>query len=185
MKLTYRPRKAERKSEAKTLRREGDIPAVLYSCAKAAEPIAIDGNAFRGLLRDIVPGRLSTIIFELSSDNGNRRAILKEIQYEPTTYEVRHLDFEELHEEQKVNIKVPIECFGAAECPGVKLGGVLRMVIRSLKVRCLPRDIPEVFKLDVRTLGPRESRRLRDVELPDTVRPLDNLNEVAVVIAKR
>jgi len=111
--------------------------------------------------------------------------ILKEIQYEPTTYDVIHLDFIELFEDHKINVKVPIECVGAAECPGVKLGGVLRQVIRSFPVSCLPKDMPEVFQMDVRTMGMRDSRRLSDLEIPETVRPLVDLHEVAVAIVKR
>jgi len=186
MKLTYKQRKAERKCETKQLRRLGFIPAVLYSKGEHSESITIDGSVLKTHLRQVQQGRLSTVIFELSSEDGIvHRAILKEIQYEPTTYEIIHLDFEELHDGVEINVKIPIEYVGAAECPGVKLGGVLRPIIRAVKVRCLPKNIPEAFQLDVRTMGARDSRRLKDITLPDTVRPLVKLSEVAVVIAKR
>lgn len=186
MKLTYNQRTSGKKCDSKKLRRAGHIPAVLYSRGQHSESITIDGTAFKGMLRKVIPGRLSTVQFELDSENGGtKRAILKEIQYEPTTYDIIHLDFEELHDDCKVNVKVPIEYVGGAECPGVKLGNVLRPVLRNIKVRCLPKDIPEVFQLDVRTMGARESRRLKDIAIPDHIRPLANLNEVAVVTAKR
>ena len=58
-------------------------------------------------------------------------------------------------------------------------------MIRHLRVRCLPQDIPSHFELDVRDLGIGQSKRLSDLEIPNTVRPLMNLKEVAAVIVKR
>lgn len=186
MKLKMLPRTAEKKSDAKKMRRADEIPAVIYSHGTEAASISVKNSEFTALLRQVLPGRLSTTVFTLVDSKGKeRRAILKDIQYHVTTYNVMHLDFEGLQDTVKVNVKVPIECTGAADCPGVKLGGVLRQVIRYLKVRCLPRDIPTFFELDVKTLGPRESKRLGDLTIPQTVRPLGDLKEVAAVIVKR
>ena len=117
--------------------------------------------------------------------NKERRVILKDITYNPINYQVIHLDFEELHKDVKINMKVPIEMTGVVDCIGVKLGGVLRQVIRHVKVRCLPKDIPECFFLDVKNLDLRQSRRLEQLEIPETVKPIANMKEVAVLIAKR
>lgn len=184
MKLKLMKRDSLKKSETKKIRREGNIPAIIYVKGKSTDAIAIDGAEFSAVLRDVEPGRLSTTIFTLGDGKG-RRAILKEIQYEPTTYKVNHLDFEELFDDAKVNVKVPIECIGVADCAGIKLGGFLRQVIRYLRVNCLPKDIPNVFQLDVRSLSLYEKKRLADLNVPQTVRPMADLNEVAVVIAKR
>lgn len=186
MKLKVFKRTVSSKCESKRLRREGKIPAVLYQHGAAGDSIAIDESEFSAFLRKVQSGRLSTSVFELVDENGKvSRAIVKEIQYNPVNYNVIHLDFEQLVDDIKVNIKVPIEFVGVVDCIGVKLGGVLRQVIRHLRVRCLPKDIPQVFQLDVRNLGQRESRRLSDLEIPNTVRPLTNLKEVVAVIAKR
>lgn len=186
MKLTYRNRSAERKSDSKRLRCEGAIPSIVYSRGQHSTNIAVTESEFSALVRTVKPGHLSTQVFELTDENGvAKRAILKDIQYEPTTYKVIHLDFEELVAGHKVNVKVPIEWVGVADCVGVKLGGVLRPVIRSLPVSCLPEHIPAAFQLDVKDMGARESRRLKDLTIPNTVRPLKNLNEVVVIVAKR
>lgn len=179
-------KRATSKSETKKIRREGDIPAVIYVKNKATETVVVKGSEFSSLLRKLQPGRLSTTVFTLKDEQGKtHRVIVKEIQYEPTTYAVRHLDFEGLVDDQKINVKVPVECTGIVDCAGIKLGGVLRQVIRFLRVRCLPKDIPTVFQIDIRNLAQFESKRLSDLEIPPTVRPLADLNEVAVVIAKR
>lgn len=186
MKLKLYQRDAAGKSESKRLRREGKIPAVVYKHGSAGDSIAIENSEFNAFLRKVKPGRLSTSVFTLTGEDGKSfRVIVKDIQYNPINYNVVHLDFEELVEDVKVNVKVPIEFVGVVDCVGVKLGGVLRQVIRFLRVRCLPRDIPEVFLLDVKDLNQRESRRLKDLEIPNTVRPLSDLKEVVVVIAKR
>lgn len=186
MKLKLLKRTAESKSEVKRLRREGNIPAIIYVQGKAAETIAVNNNELASLMRQIIPGRLSTTVFTLATENGKeRRVLIKDIQYNITTYDIIHLDFEELHDGQKVNVNVPIECTGVADCAGIKLGSVLRQVIRYIRIRCLPRDIPAVFELDVKELGPRESKRLKDLAMPNTIRPLADLNEVAVVLVKR
>lgn len=186
MKLKILSRESQKKSETKKIRREGNIPAVIYVRGKPTDAIAISGPEFNAVLRTMQPGRLSTTKFTLSDAHGKpRHAILKEIQYEPTTYKVQHLDFEELFDDAKVSVKVPIECTGVADCVGIKLGGFLRQVIRHMRVRCLPKDIPSVFQIDVRNLAMYDTKRLSDLQISQTIRPLADLNEVAVVIAKR
>lgn len=185
MKLTVTKRPGTRKSEAKEIRRKGNIPAVLYSAGNPCESIEIDGNQFKTIVREIKSGRLSTTKFALNDGGKERIAIVKDIQYHPATYQILHLDFEELIDAALVNVKVPIFCTGVVECSGIKLGGFLRQVIRTIKVECLPKDIPAEFAIDVRELGIRQSKRLRDLVFPKGVRPLAPMEEVVVVIAKR
>lgn len=170
---------------SRTLRREGFIPAIIYQRGNASTSIFIPTSEFSTVLRHIVHGRLATTRFTLTSEEGNKVAVIKEIQYHPTTYSVLHIDFEELIEGSEINVKVPIEFLGAADCPGVKLGGVLRHVIRGVRVRCLPHDLPEVFTLDVSALGMKDTKRLSDLSIPNTVRPLADLSQVVVVVAKK
>ena len=186
MKLQVLNRPALKKSETRMIRQKGNIPAVIYMRGNNNETVSVREVEFTTLLRSVQPGRLSTTIFTLVDEKGKeRRAVLKEIQYETTTYKVRHLDFEELFDDVAINIKVPIEFSGVADCVGIKLGGVIRQVLRHVRVRCLPKDIPSSFQIDVRNLPLYGTRRLSDLVLPETIRALGDLNEVAVVIAKR
>ncbi|CCB86541.1 MULTISPECIES: 50S ribosomal protein L25/general stress protein Ctc [Parachlamydia] len=186
MKLKAFKRNVEKRCNVNKLRREGKIPAVIYKKGSSGEELSVDSIMFTAALRKVEPGHLSTTIFILEDENGaERRVIVKEIQYNVTNYDVIHLDFEELIDGTPVNVKVPIEIVGVADCPGIKLGGVPRQVIRSLKVRCLPKDIPASFPIDISTLSLGESRRLSDLEIANTLRPLMNLSEVAVAIVKR
>lgn len=185
MKLNMSKRVGAKKGEVKAIRREGNIPSILYSQKRAAEKIEINGTEFGTCLRQIEQGRLPTTVFALSDGKAETKAIVKDIQYHPTTYQVLHIDFEELVNDVPVSVKVPIECTGVAECLGIKLGGFLRQVIRHVKVECLPKAIPTKFVVDVKDLGIKQSRRLSEIQMPAGVRPLAKLEEVVVVIAKR
>jgi large subunit ribosomal protein L25 len=185
MKLIVTKRAGARKSEAKQIRRKGNIPAILYAAGRSCENIEVDGSAFKTILREIKSGRLSTTKFLLNDGAKERSAVIKDIQYHPATYQVLHIDFEELVDDCPISLKVPIACVGIVECMGIKLGGFLRQVIRSIKVECLPKDIPAEFVIDVRDLGIRQSKRLRDLVFPKGVKPMAPMEEVVVVIAKR
>lgn len=186
MKLSVTSRKAVKKSESKQLRREGLVPAVIYTKGASSETIAINAKEFSTLLRKVKPGHLATTVFELEGQDGkSQRAIIKDIQYNPVNYDVVHIDFELLNDKIQINVNVPIEFTGVADCVGVKLGGVIRQVIRGLKVRCYPKDMPSSFQLDVQNMSMRDCKRLKDLDIPNSVRPLKALSEVVVVIAKR
>jgi large subunit ribosomal protein L25 len=185
MKLSVTKRAGTKKSDTKKFRREGSIPAILYSPGKPGELILINEIEFSTVLREMRPGYLPTTIFTLNIGGKEVRAIVKDIQYHLTTYQVIHLDFVELVENVPVVVKVPVNCIGAADCPGIKLGGFLRQVIRHVKVETLPKKIPEAFEVDVKDLGIRQAKRISDLAMPEGVRPLAPMEEVVVVIAKR
>jgi large subunit ribosomal protein L25 len=185
MKLSANERTSQTKSDINQLRREGKVPAVLYSPGKKGQLLTIDKAEFKGILREIKSGRLSTTVFTLVSNGKERKAVIKDIQYQPTTYDVIHLDFQELVKDVPISVKVPISCTGVVDCAGIKLGGFLRQVIRCVTVECLPHLIPTEFVIDVKDLGIRQTKRLRDLTLPAGVKALAPMDEVVVVIAKR
>lgn len=185
MKLKMLSRSAKKTSEINKIRVEGHIPAIIYVKGKPSEPISISNAEYLAAMREVQQGRLPTTVLTLMDGKKERRVIIKDIQYHPTTYKVLHLDFEELHDDVKVKIKVPIECTGLVDCVGIKLGGILRQAIRTIRVRCLPRDIPTVFEVDVRNMALGESKRLSEIDIPKKVQPLVDLNEVAIVIGRR
>lgn len=186
MKLQINKRSSEQKVKGRSLRRQSLIPAVIYSRGASSEMISIDAAEFNARMRNIVPGRLATTKFFLIDEEGKeRRVIIKEIQYHPTTYNVLHVDFEELIEGVAITVKIPIEFVGSSECLGVKQGGFLRQVIRGLRVRCTPDKMPEVLRLNVQPMTMKETRRLSDLDVPEGVRPLVDMHEVLVVVAKK
>ena len=186
MKLTVTERARATKKEAKRIRREGNIPAVIYSTRNSVENVIVDGEMFAAAMRATEKGGLPTTVFTIVDEKGKERhALVKDIQYNITSYDVIHLDLVELFDDVAVRVNVPIRTKGVEQSEGIKLGGVLRSVIRYCKVSCMPADIPQEFVLDVRNLSIGQSLRIRDIKFSDKVRPLGNVDEVAIVIAKR
>ncbi|MEI6242138.1 MAG: 50S ribosomal protein L25/general stress protein Ctc [Chlamydiota bacterium] len=185
MELTVFERKGAEKSEITKIRAQGDIPAIIYASGQKNENIFVKGSEFQAALRRVKGGHLPTTIFTLQHGKKVLKTIVKDIQYHSTTYQILHIDFMILQDKVLVDVSVPIECIGAEDSPGVKLGGTLRQVIRWVKVRCLPKHIPSDFQISVSDLGIMNSKKLSDIAIPKEVRPLAVLSEVVVVISKR
>lgn len=186
MKLTYFSRTTGKKGDVNKLRREGKIPGVLYGHNQPGIPLFIKKEEIEAILRDMRQGSLPTTVFELhDGHNKTHKALIKEIQYHRSSYAIEHIDFNLVTDKAPIQVSVPIQLVGVAECAGVKLGGFVRHVIRHLKVSCLLKDIPQELTLDVRDMQIAQSKRLSDIALPEGIRPLAKMNEVAVVIAKK
>lgn len=183
--VSWAARENASKGMVRRLRRDGRIPCVFYSNGQPATCGSIPKAEIEAALRSIAPGSLPATVFVLKDQTGGeRKAIVREIQYTPTAYEVLHVDFLELIDGRKVSLKIPVECAHTAECAGVKLGGQLRYVMRHVKVSCLPQDIPASFIVDTKDIGIRQSRRIRDLSIPATVQCLARPEDVVVSVNK-
>lgn len=185
MKLAIHKRKLGKKGETKQLRREGNVPAILYGNNEAGTPVYVKKEEVLAILRNMKPGLLATTVFELNEGDTKHKAIVKDIQYHVASYDVLHIDFALLSDKQTVTVNVPIQLTGVADCVGVKQGGFIRQVVRTLKVSCLPKDIPQEFTVDVSKLDVAQSKALSDIEIPSSVRPIAKMSEVAVIVGKK
>ncbi len=185
MKLSVQKRTGGKRGETNKLRREGNIPAILYGYKEAGTPVSVKGEEMEAILRTMKPGLLATTIFELHEGSKKYRAIIKDVQYHVATYQLLHIDFALVTEDQLVTVNVPIQLVGVADCVGVKLGGFIRQVIRSIQVSCLPKHIPQELTIDVKDLNLGQSKTLADLEIPSNVRPLAKMSEVLVIIGKK
>ena len=183
--ITCTPREETAKGTNRRLRRSGAIPIVIYSKGQPAQLGSVSKSEIEAAMRSIRSGFLSTTLFTLKEQAGHdRTVVVREVQYHPTSYEIIHLDFLELEEGRLVNVKVPVDFANAAECIGVKLGGELRHIMRHVPVRCLPKNVPSCFSVDVKDLGIRKSRRVRDLVIPPTVTCLAKADVVVVAVIK-
>ena len=186
MKLVVKPRFSQKKSEVKQIRSVGDIPAVIYSLKKEPVSLTVNGQEFDAILRQMQPGHLPVTVFTLNDGTKECQAIIKEIQYHVITYKVSHIDFEELIDGVNVNVKVPVNCIGTMECVGVKLGGVVRQVMRHVRVKCQPKHSPSQFNVDVKNANIGNSLRISDLQgITSDVTVLAKDHDVVAVIAKR
>lgn len=183
MKLAVQKREAGKKINQ--LRREGNIPAILYGRGHADQPLSIKKEEFQAIIRNMKSGLLATTVFELHGEGKTHKAIVKEVQYQPATYDIEHVDFA-LITEHPVTINVPVQLTGVADCAGVKLGGFIRQVIRTIQVTCLPKNIPQEFFVDIRELGLGEKKTVDDLSLPASVTPAAKYKgQVVVLIGKK
>lgn len=141
---------AEIRDVAKNLnviRKAGQVPAVFYG--KKEQPIAISVDAKKFM--SIVEKEGANVIVELKFKDSSKPAIVKELQRHVLTQAPNHIDFQSISLTEKIEILVPIHVEGVAD--GVKnAGGTLEHVMREIKVKCLPTDMPSKISLDVTAL---------------------------------
>jgi len=184
--ISCKSRKMTTKGAVGRCRREGYVPFVVYSKGETKELGTLLKADIEKLIRSLKEGFLATTRIRLKDESGKEReVIIKEIQYHPTSYNILHLDFLELEKEMPVTVRVPVQYLNTVDCIGVKLGGMLRSVLRTIKVRCLPERIPTHFELDVKELDLRQALRVKSIDMPEGVRCLANANDVVVSVVKK
>lgn len=138
-------RSADQKRALKAMRKEKEIPAVLYGGEQLIHFTVIQ-SAVRTLV--YTPNIYAV---ELTIDGVKHMAIMKEIQFQPVTDEIIHIDFLEVNDKKPVVMEVPVVLDGHAE--GVKAGGKLTLQMRKLKVKAVYTEIPERLVINVEHLG--------------------------------
>jgi large subunit ribosomal protein L25 len=185
MKLTLTARSLGKKSSLKQIRHLRGIPGVIYTLNQGVtQSITLDGVDLEGLLRAIPKGNLSTKVFDVDFDGKSSKAIVKQIQYHPVTYAILHVDLQEVESDKVVTVNVPIICTNQDQCSGVKLGGQIKFIKRSVRVHCQVSHLPEAFYVDMQAVAIGEVRRVRDLEIKDGVHVVTHKNNVLVSVAK-
>lgn len=170
------------KGAARSLRRQGLIPAIFYGKDAPPRPLALDSLELK---RKLTKVRSENIIFALKIRDDDQTvdkiAMLREIQTDPLKREIIHTDFYEIAMDKKISLKVPLRINGRAK--GIEEGGILQTVTREIELECLPTDIPEFIEVDVSQLDIGESIHVKDLALRSTFRILadDSLTLVTVV----
>ncbi len=136
------PRTQTRRAGVKKLRGLNRVPAVIYGRQAKPQNLEVNEKEFTDLIHHSLSENLLVDLSVESDARPKRLALVQEIQHHPLGTKVLHVDFHEVAEDEKVVIQVPVETTG--EAAGVKnSGGVLEHVLFKLKVRCLPKDLPE------------------------------------------
>jgi large subunit ribosomal protein L25 len=160
--LTAFPRTATGRGEVKKLRQTGRVPAVIYGRQTQPQPLEIKLKDLENLIHHSATENL-LVNLSLDGDKASHRlALVQEVQHDPLRGTVLHVDLHEVAENEKVTIMVPVEPLG--EALGVKTGGgVLEHVLFKIKVRALPKDLPEVIQVDVSNLDVGQTIHLGDI----------------------
>ncbi|MEC4683179.1 MAG: 50S ribosomal protein L25 [Nitrospirota bacterium] len=167
------------KGVARTLRRSGNIPAVVYGAGKSTSLSASLKDVEKSLHTHA--GRNGLFDLEIVDGQSVRTALtlVRGIQRDPITGKILHLDFFEVSEKAKVRNRVPLEVVGSVPS-GVKAGGVLDFVVRVLHVECLSFQMPDHIQVDASNLDINQTFHVRDLALPPGVTVLEEPDAVLI-----
>ncbi|PRD54443.1 50S ribosomal protein L25/general stress protein Ctc [Sphingobacterium gobiense] len=161
------------KRDAKELRYEGKIPAVLYG-GKEQTHLAVSAADLKSVLYTA-----DVVFVELDIDGKKTRAIVQDAQFHPLTDLVTHVDFLELFDDKQVSVNIPIKLTG--DSPGVKMGGKLVQKLRGLRVKALPNNLPQEIEVPMESLEVGKSYRVRQVTL-ENAKVLNNADDTIVSV---
>jgi large subunit ribosomal protein L25 len=166
------------KGVATKLRQQGKIPAVVYGGHREAVAIEVDRKAVAELVQKSEHGVRSIFLLKMAGTDQQRHAMIKEIQIDPISRKMQHIDFIRIMMDEVVRTTVPVHLNGTAL--GVKEGGLLDWQVRDLHIECLPNAIPDSIEIDISPLGHHDYYRISNLTLPQGVKVLDDPERVVV-----
>ena len=180
LKLKAQTRTGAGRPVARKLRREGIVPASI--CAKGEDSINVQIDK-KEITKLLAHATSEHVLVDLEIEGApNRLALIQEVQHDPVRRDVMHVDFHAVRADEKLHALIPIEAVG--EPNGVKnFGGVLEVAIHEIDVECLPKDLPEIIRVDVTSLNVGESIHVRDLQLPEGVTAKMNGDLTVITVA--
>ena len=167
-------------NKAKQLRRAGKVPAVLYGGGRDTRSIAVDPRTLIEILRS-EHGQNSILSLRVG-DGAEQTALIHDYQVDPISRKLQHVDFRRIDLAIEIEVNVPVQVVG--EAFGVKVDrGILDMILREVHVKCLPTDIPDSLRVDVTELNIGDVAQVSDLEVPDNVELLVDLDQTVLTIA--
>jgi large subunit ribosomal protein L25 len=166
------------KNASRRLRRERKVPAVLYGGDEPSTHLAIQKKDIFGILRSESG---ENTIFKTSFDSESKDTMIKELQTDPVTDEILHIDLIRIAMDKAVRVAVPIVVAG--EAVGVKTeGGFVDLITREVEVECLPGDIPEHIEVDISDLHLHQSIKIEEMMFPKGVESMSDPQTLVVLI---
>ncbi|CAH0180392.1 50S ribosomal protein L25 [Pedobacter sp. Bi27] len=150
------PRENVGKRDAKELRYEGKVPAVLYGGKEQQHFAVVIAD-----LRDVIYTPDVNFV-EIDVNGTKTKAIVKDTQFHPLTDVLMHIDFLQLFDEKEIVMEIPVKLTGTS--PGVKMGGKLIQKLRKLRVKALPADMPQNVEVSLEKLEVGSLFRVRDLK---------------------
>ncbi|MDP9362187.1 MAG: 50S ribosomal protein L25 [Acidobacteriota bacterium] len=166
------------KEIAKKLRQDGKIPAVVYGGHKEPVAITVERKAVSDLIQKSDHGIRSIFVLKMAGTDQQRHAMIKDMQMDPISRRMTHIDFIRVVMDEVVRVTVPVHITGNSI--GVKEGGILDWQIRELHVECLPDAIPDKIDVDITNLGAHQQVRVSDLQLPEGVKVAEDTHRVIV-----
>lgn len=176
-------RDAHGKGSARALRREGKIPGILY--AKGQQPISV-ALFLKEVSMEYGRGRFRSRLMDIKLDNNQViKALPKDLQFNPVTDVIEHVDFIKVDANSKLRVMVPVKFSGQEKSLGIKRGGVLNIVRHEIEFLCSPESIPTHIEINVEKLDIGHSIHIESIELPKGIAPVIKRNFTIAAIAGR
>jgi large subunit ribosomal protein L25 len=166
LKAWARPRSG--KGGARSVRREGRIPGILYGGGEDPVTLAVDDKAIK---LQLLTGHFQSTIFTLDVEGKKTRVIPRGVQLDPVRDFPIHVDFMRVGKDALVTVAVPVHFLNEGLSPGIKRGGILNIVRHEIEVRCPVDAIPNHFDVDLTGLEIGDSVHISAMKLPEGVRP--------------
>ena len=178
--LEVERRTGKGKGAARRLRRNGQVPAVVYGIREPAS-LAVSPKELERVLATRAGANVIVQLNVAGDAKGERPILIKDLQRDPMKGRILHADFLEIRMDRKIGVSVPIILRG--EAPGIKQGGVLSQLLRELEVECLPIAIPEEIAVDVSGVNLNGVVHVRDLTLPESVELVTDPEEPILTVA--
>jgi large subunit ribosomal protein L25 len=161
-------RRRSGKGGARSIRREGAVPGIVYGGGGSPETISLDQREL-GLL--VQRGKFFSTVFELNLDGTKQQVIPREVQVDPVRDLPLHIDLQRVTPTARIRVNVPVRFVNEALSPGLKRGGVLNVVRHTVEVTCPANAIPDHFEFNLEGLDIGRSVHISAVTMPEGVRP--------------
>jgi len=156
------------KGAARTARREGNVPGVIYGGGGEPQSINIRHNV---LLKTLKAGKFLSTLINLKVDGQDNRVICRSVQRDVVKDMPIHADFLRLSEKSRISIFIPVVFENEEDCPGLSKGGVLTVVRSEVELRCTAASIPDHITVDLTGLEIGDTVKIHDITLPKGTRP--------------
>ena len=175
-------RDSKGKGAARSLRSQGQVPAVIYGHGRDPQPLALNARDLDKMLSHI---QAESTVIEVTVGRHTAKTLIREIQRHPIKRQILHVDFQALVAGEKVTVSIPIVLLGIPE--GVRLeGGVLDQTLREIEIEVDPSNIPDHVEYDVTNMVIGDSVHISDLKVPEGVEVIDDPEtSVAVLAAPR
>jgi large subunit ribosomal protein L25 len=151
------------KGAARRVRRQGDVPAVIYGGHKEPQMLVLNHN---DVIKHLAHEAVYSHVLDVTVDGKTEKAILKGIQRNPAKFQILHLDFQRVSMTEAVKVHVPLHFVNENTSVGGKKGGIAAHSMVDVEVSCLPSALPEYLEVDLAKLDIGESLHLSDIVLP-------------------
>jgi large subunit ribosomal protein L25 len=172
-------RDSQTKGQVRALRRNGQVPAVLYGPNKATVTVAVIAADLKARVAAAARQRLIKLKSE-NSDLNDRHVIIKQVQRAPISGAIVHADFYEVDLNAKLRVFVALKFVGKPK--GVAEGGILQPLIRQVEVECLPLEIPEFIEVDVTELDIHDVIHISAIKFSGNIKPIFDTDEAVVSV---